>query len=130
MSTTTTILGKIKTIRGLIVTISFASEERPELREVMIVQGHPELILEIQSFNDRGDGVAINMTSSPLIKRGTALESTGLTISVPTGPQTLGRLFNALGQTQDGKPALGPEVPRRSVYKIGGTQEVVGATDA
>lgn len=129
MSATTAIIGKIRTIRGLIVTIAFAGDERPVLREVMTVQGHPELIIEIQSFNDRGDAVAINMTSSPLIKRGTILESTGLTITVPTGPQTLGRLFNALGEPQDGKAAFGPDVPRRSVYKIGGNQDVFGAKD-
>jgi F-type H+-transporting ATPase subunit beta len=129
MSSTTAIIGKIKTIRGLVVTVGFAGEERPVTKEVMVVKGHPELIIEIQSFNEQGDAVCINMTSSPLIKRGTELESTGITISVPTGNKTIGRLFNALGQPQDGKEAFGPEVPRRSVYKIGGNQEVFGAKD-
>ena len=129
MSTTTAIIGKIKTIRGLVVTVSFAGEERPATKEVMIVKGHPELIIEIQSFNVHGDAICINMTSSPLIKRGTELESTGITISVPTGAKTLGRLFNALGQPQDGKEEFGPEVPRRSVYKVGGNQDVFGAND-
>lgn len=129
MTTTTTITGTIKTIRGLVVTIAFTGDERPNLREVMIVKDHPELIIEIQSFEDNGHATAINMTSSPLIKRGTKLESTGLTISVPTGSKTLGRLFNALGQPQDGKGELGPDVPRRSVYKVGGNAEVYGAKD-
>ena len=129
MSTNTVITGTIKTIRGLVVTVTFAGDEHPALKEVMVVKGNPELIIEIQSFNDHGDAICINMTSSPLIKRGTVLESTGLSITVPTGPKTMGRLFNALGQPQDGLEAFGPEAPRRSVYKVGGNQEVFGAND-
>lgn len=125
----TAIIGYIKTIRGLVVTVTFKTDARPGLREVMIVKGHPELLIEIQSYDDNGDAIAINMTSSPLIKRGTELESTGFTVSVPTGEQTLGRLFNALGQPQDGKAAFGPDAPRRSVHKVGGNQEVFGAKD-
>ena len=123
------ITGTVKTIRGLIVTVSFVGEARPAIKEVMLVKDHPDLIIEIQSFTEDGDATCINMTSSPLIKRGTIVESTGITISVPTGAKTMGRLFNALGQPQDGKEPFAPDAPRRSIYKVGVTPEVFGAKD-
>lgn len=108
--------GHIVSIRGLIVEIAFAGEGRPALREVMTIENHPEILLEIQSFTEHRDAICIAFTSSSLVKRGAKVVATGTTISVPTGAKSLGRLFNAVGIPADNGEVLGPDVPRRSVY--------------
>jgi F-type H+/Na+-transporting ATPase subunit beta len=112
----TGIAGHIVSIRGLIVEVAFQGETRPQLREVMTINGHPEVLLEINSFNERRDAICISFMSSPLVKRGATVVSTGTTISVPTGKKALGRLFNSVGLPADHLDDLGSDVPRRSVY--------------
>jgi F-type H+-transporting ATPase subunit beta len=108
--------GHIVGIRGLIVEVAFKGEGRPPLRELLCVEGHPEILMEINSFNERKDAVCISFVSSPLVSRGAKVVATGTTISVPTGTAALGRLFNALGQPTDNLTPYGEGTARRSVY--------------
>jgi F-type H+-transporting ATPase subunit beta len=123
------IVGHIKSIRGLIVEVGFAGEERPALREVMTLDGHPEITLEISSFTQEGDAVCVSFTSSQLVKRSAKVVSVGSTISVPTGVTALGRLYNALGQVADNLDPIGPEVARRSIYQQAISNQVFAAKD-
>jgi len=110
------IVGHIISIRGLIVEVAFTGETRPALREVMTIEGHPEIILEVNSYTEHRNAICIAFTSSPLVHRDTKVVSTGTTISVPTGAAALGRLFNAIGLPADHLTDIGSEVPRRSIY--------------
>ncbi len=123
------ITGHIKIIRGLIVEVAFAGDERPALREVLTIEGHPEIMLEIESFTEHRDAVCISLTTSPLVKRGAKVVSVGTPISVPTGAVTRGRLFNSLGIPVDNKEPIGPEVPRRSIYAPATTSQVFDNKD-
>jgi F-type H+-transporting ATPase subunit beta len=123
------IVGHIKTIRGLIVEVSFVGQDRPLLQEVLNVEGHPEIMLEIQSFNAHRDAICISLTASSLVRRGAKVVSTGSPISVPTGPKTRGRLFNSLGIPVDNLEVIGPDVPRRSVYAPAISKEVYSGKD-
>ncbi len=111
-----TYTGHITSIRGLIVEVAFKGDGRPALREILTIADHPEILLEIQSYNDHRDAICISYVTSPLVRRGATVISTGTTISVPTGAKTLGRIFNAVGQPVDNLEPIGPDVPRRSVY--------------
>src|SRR3954467_7253980 len=102
-----TYTGHIVSIRGLIVEVSFQGDGRPELREVMTIEGHPEVLLEIQSFNERSDAICISFMTSTLVRRGAKVVSTGTTIAVPTGAKSLGRLFNSVGQPADNLEEIG-----------------------
>jgi F-type H+-transporting ATPase subunit beta len=112
----TGISGHIVSIRGLIVEVGFTGEARPSLREILTIEGHPEIMLEINSFTEHRNAICITFVTSSLVRRGGAVISTGNTISVPTGAKALGRLFNAVGLPADELEPIGPEVPRRSVY--------------
>src|SRR5476651_1356761 len=125
----TGIAGHIVSIRGLIVEVGFHGEGRPQLREIMTIEGHPEILLEIQSFNEHRDAICITFMTSSLVRRGAKVVSTGTTISVPTGAAALGRLFNAVGMAQDHKGDIGPEVPRRSIYTSATTNQLYGNKD-
>ena len=111
------IVGHIVSIRGLIVEVAFQGEERPTLREVMTIDGHNDVMMEIQSFTEHRDAICISLTAGPQVARGAKVISTGTTIAVPTGPSTRGRLFNAIGQVADHKDPIGAEVPRRGIYE-------------
>ncbi|HEY6736944.1 MAG TPA: F0F1 ATP synthase subunit beta [Candidatus Saccharimonadia bacterium] len=109
-------VGYIVTIRGLVVEVAFTGDTRPPLHEILTVEGHPEVLLEVNSYNERKDAICIAFVVSEHVKRGAKVVATGSTISVPTGAKALGRLYNAVGQPADNLEPMGPEVPRRSVY--------------
>ncbi|GAC1369252.1 MAG: F0F1 ATP synthase subunit beta [Candidatus Saccharimonadales bacterium] len=123
------ITGQIVSIRGLIVEVSFPGDARPNLREILTIEGHPDIILEIQSFNEHRVATCITYVSSSLVARGAKVISTGTSISVPTGAAALGRLFNAVGLAADNGPVIGPDVPRRSVYTDASSTQLVGNKD-
>ncbi len=61
-----------------------------------------ELVLEVQQHLDNGVVRTVAMGSTDGLKRGIPVEDTGAPISVPVGPETLGRMFNVLGAPIDG----------------------------
>jgi F-type H+-transporting ATPase subunit beta len=124
-----TFSGHIISIRGLIVEVAFQGEGRPELREVMTVDGHPEIILEVNSYNEHRNAICISFVTSPAVRRNAKVVSTGTTISVPTGPKVLGRLYNAVGEPADKLEPLGADVPRRSVYTDASSNQLFGNKD-
>jgi hypothetical protein len=67
--------------------------------------GERELTVEVSQHI--GDNVVrcIAMSSTDGLKRGTPVTDTGRPISVPVGRQTLGRIFNVLGDAVDNRPA-------------------------
>jgi len=123
------IAGNITTIRGLIVEVVFGGEERPMLKEVLNIEGHPEIMLEIQSFNAKRDAICISLTTSSLVKRGAKVVSTGSAISVPTGAKTRGRLFNSLGIPVDNLEEIPANAPRRSIYTASASGKVYAGKD-
>ncbi|MDF2460710.1 MAG: atpD, partial [Candidatus Saccharibacteria bacterium] len=112
----TPVSGHIVSIRGLIVEVAFKGDRRPPLREILTVADSPDVILEINSYNEKRDAICISYVTSPKVRRGAPIISTGQPISVPTGAKALGRLYNSVGQTADDQPQIGPENARRSVY--------------
>ncbi len=121
----------VYSIRGLVVEVICRGDEKPETHELLQLAGHPEVPLEVLMFKDEMTVVCVNLTSSSLIKRGAKLERTKATITIPTGKDTLGRLFNALGQPMDGAGPL-TKVKQRGIYEVppvtsfkGGNEELI-----
>ena len=51
------------------------------------------------------------------LQRGLEVEDTGDSIKVPVGDETLGRVFNVLGETIDGGKELGPDIKRDPIHR-------------
>ena len=100
--------GKIKTIIGPVVDVEFDGGHIPAVYNALSV-ALPEgktLILET-AYHTGGNSVrAIAMDTTDGISRGMEVTDTGAAISVPVGADTLGRIFNVLGEVIDGKPAV------------------------
>ena len=75
------------------------------------------LIAEVQQHlgDDRVRAVAMDSTDG--LARGLAVHDTGGPISVPVGKDTLGRIWNVLGDPVDNKPPAGPEVERWPIHR-------------
>ena len=98
-------IGKIISARGPVIDIAFASEDKlPRLNTAIRIQnGEEELVVEVaQHIGD--DAVrCIAMGPTDGVVRGMDAVDTGHPISVPVGNDTLGRMFNVLGEPIDGK---------------------------
>ncbi len=119
--------GKIVQVIGPVVDVSFPMEESlPEIYNALIVykpETHEKVVLEVAL--ELGDGIvrAIAMESTDGLKRGMEVLDTGSSISVPVGEQTLGRIFNVLGETIDLDPELPEDIVRESIHKTAPTFE-------
>jgi len=100
-----TVTGKVVAIRGGVVDVKFPPEHLPEIYDALEIE-RPEgrLVLEVQQHlgNDVVRTVAMDTTDG--LRRGETVRATGGPIRVPVGPQTLGRIFNVLGDPIDGRP--------------------------
>ena len=111
-----TIIGQVRSIRGLIVHVAIIGEP-PPVRELLTMPGIPEVNLEVLSYGESGTAVCLNLNNHPAVGRGVKLIRTGRSVSVPVGPTALGRIYSALGQPIDGRPA-DPDAPRRGIYDV------------
>ena len=95
--------GKITQIIGAVIDVSFEGE-LPEIYTALQVdnQGN-KLILEVAQHLGEGSVRTIAMDSTEGLKRGDIVINTGSPISVPVGPETLGRIINVIGEPIDEK---------------------------
>lgn len=106
------IIGKITQIMGVVVDVDF-EKELPELfnaLEVKMPDGS-RLVLEVAAHLGEHRVRAIAMGSTDGLRRADQVVDTGSPISVPVGKETLGRVFNVVGDPIDEKPV--PKTKKR-----------------
>lgn len=92
--------GTIRAIRGLMVEVEFL-EELPNLREVLLTDEENPSPLQVQSFTSQTIARCLNLQSARTLYKGMTASRTNKGIEIPVGQQTIGRMFNALGQPMD-----------------------------
>lgn len=99
--------GIILRVAGPVVDVIF-EEEVPKINEALVVElpNKNELILEVAFETGDHEVKTLALGSTDGLSRGMKVKRTGSPIKVPVGMQTLGRIFNVLGQTIDGGKAL------------------------
>lgn len=99
-------IGVVVQIIGAVVDIRFSKERLPKLLNAIIIENEDKKIT-VEVAQHIGDDIVrcIAMSSTDGLIRGLKATDTGATISVPVGEQTLGRIFNVLGDAIDEKPA-------------------------
>ena len=97
--------GKISQIMGAVVDVTFEDGNLPEIMNALNVDRGDEGTLVLEVAQHLGDSVVrtIAMDSTDGLARGVKAEDTGKPISMPVGPETLGRLFDVTGNVIDGK---------------------------
>jgi len=98
--------GKIIQVIGGVVIVCF-EEKLPEIHFALETEIKGEkLILEVEQHIGLNQIKALAMGSSDGLERGQEVIDTGGPISVPVGEETLGRMFNCLGEPIDNQPPL------------------------
>ncbi len=106
-------VGRIVRIVGPVVDVEFPQESMPAIYNALTIDattpiGEVKTVLEVQ-MHLPGDLVrAVAMSSTDGLVRGLEVQDTGNPIMMPVGPETLGRIWNVIGEPVDGKPM--PEV--------------------
>ncbi len=105
-------IGKVTQVVGPVIDVRFADEELPELLSAIEIEWDGKK-LTAEVAQHIGDNVVrcIAMSSTDGLVRGVDAVDMGRGISVPVGEETLGRIFNVLGEPVDEKPA--PEKAER-----------------
>ena len=99
--------GKITQIIGAVLDVKFPVGSLPEINEAIRVKRDDGTTLVVEVAQHLGDDTVrcIAMGSTDGLVRGMEAIATGAPISVPVGENTLGRIFNVLGEPIDNKPA-------------------------
>ena len=102
-------IGHIVRIVGPVVDVEFAPCQIPAIYNALTVEantpaGDVKVLLEVQ-LHLPGDLVrAVAMSSTDGLTRGLEVKDTGNPMMMPVGPETLGRIWNVMGEPVDGKP--------------------------
>ena len=93
--------GKIKQVLGAVVDVSF-DEKLPQILDALVVKHeNKDLVLEVAQHLGENTVRTIAMDSTDGLVRGQEVHDTGEPISVPVGPETLGRILNVVGEPVD-----------------------------
>lgn len=98
--------GKIVQVIGPVVDIEFPQGQLPDIYHAIIVKDEQKKInLTLEAAQHLGNNIVrcIAMSSTDGLQRGMAAENTGAPIAVPVGRETLGRMFNVIGEVIDGQ---------------------------
>ncbi|MED9934118.1 MAG: F0F1 ATP synthase subunit beta, partial [Catenibacillus sp.] len=103
-------IGKVTQIIGAVLDIKFTEGALPEINDAIRIERKDGSVLVSEVAQHLGDDTVrcIAMGTTDGLVRGMEAVSTGAPITVPVGEETLGRIFNVLGEAIDNKPA--PEV--------------------
>ena len=107
--------GKIVQVIGPVVDVEFEAGKLPAIYNALEVQGvenkdvfaySQRLVLEVAQHLGEGQVRTVAMAATEGLTRGMLVNDTGAPISIPVGPETLGRILNVVGEPVDKGPAI------------------------
>lgn len=100
--------GKVSQIMGAVVDVIFEDGRLPGIYNALEITRNDgsKLVLEVAQHIGDATVRTVAMDSTDGLVRGQKVIDTGGPITVPVGPETLGRLFDLLGNPIDGKPPV------------------------
>src|SRR5574337_889989 len=100
--------GVITAVRDLIVTVKFDTDP-PDIGELLLVQDKNRAVLMVEHLGQNQTAVCINLLNDRGVQKRLPVERTGRGVEIPVGPNTVGRVMDALGRPLDGSPMPKPE---------------------
>jgi F-type H+/Na+-transporting ATPase subunit beta len=108
-------VGRVIAITGPVVDVEFPAGQLPAIFNALRIKAPDhDVTVEVQQHLGNNWVRTVAMTTTDGLARGIEVVDTGAPISVPVGPETLGRVFNVLGEVIDGKG----EVKTEQTYAI------------
>lgn len=116
------VTGQIVSIIGPVVDVKFETDQLPAIYNALTVAYEIEKevkTLTLEVAMQLGDGVIRTIAMAPTegLVRGLKVIDTGSPIKVPVGSETLGRIFNVLGEPIDEKDAVSTDVLRAEIHR-------------
>jgi len=110
-------IGKIVQVTGPVVDVEFL-QEIPAINNALVtyVSGN-KLVLEVAMHLGNNVVRTIAMDATEGLQRGAKVEDTGAPITIKVGKETLGRIFNVLGDTIDDKGELSDNCPKLPIHR-------------
>ncbi len=113
-------IGRLKQVIGPILDIEFPDGKLPDLLNAITIQDDLRGIrLTAETTMQIGENTVrcIALSATEGLTRGMEAIDTGAPVKVPVGPQTLGRIFNVLGEAIDQKGDLGEAITRHPIHQ-------------
>ena len=111
--------GEVIQVIGPSVDIRFPEKEVPQLLNAVRIEDpakNIDITLEVAQILGNNTVRCIALSSTDGLSRGIKAKDLGSPVTVPVGPQTLGRIFNVLGQTIDGKGDIANPQAREQIH--------------
>ena len=111
--------GRVTQVLGNVVDVEFPADKLPAIYnaiETAIPGQEAPLVLEVEQLLGNNVVRCVGMGPTDGMKRGQPAFDTGSPITVPVGPETLGRIFNVIGQPIDNMPAP-VNAPRLPIHR-------------
>jgi len=99
-------LGRLESITGPVIDVSFRQGRLPALQEIVEVRGTTPVLAEVMHHEGDNRVRCVAFKSTDGLRRGLEVVATGGPLTVPVGEGVLGRVFNAMGEPVDGGPPL------------------------
>lgn len=114
--------GFVTQVIGPVIDVKFDEGELPKVNDALVVTAHQnekdvEVTLEVAIHLGDHQVRTIAMSATEGIRRGDTVTNTESPIQVPVGKETLGRIFNVLGEEIDGEAPLPTNVRRHSIHR-------------
>lgn len=99
--------GLVTQVVGVVIDVEFQAGKLPAIYNALTIErDNTTLTLEVAQHLSETTIRAISLSSTDGLERGAEVVDTGAPVSVPVGKETLGRMFNVIGEPIDGKKAV------------------------
>ena len=116
--------GRIVQVMGPVVDVLFEDGELPNIKDALEVDnGDKTCIMEVAQHLGNSEVRCLMLAASEGLHKDMEVRATGSGIKVPVGDQTLGRLFNVLGQTIDDGKEIEKDAERWETHRQAPTFE-------
>jgi len=105
--------GKVIAIRGQVVEVSF-SGDKPTVHDVLVLENNPLVKMEVYTSSGPDSYFCLLLTEGSTIARGVGVINTLKPITIPVGPEVLGRVIDLFGNPRD----KGPQIQTKDTWPI------------
>lgn len=110
--------GSILSLKDFVIRVQFDNED-PIVNELVAVENGHDTKLLVDHLETGGIAFCLNINGDLRLTKGMVVNRTHKGIEIPIGDKTIGRVFNALGQSLDGMPAPeGQDVLYKEILKL------------
>ena len=105
MSKKANITGKIRALKGLVITVQFV-DDMPSINEIVYVDNENDSPLHVSSLSGGDTAICLNIGGDYGIQKGDGVSRSGKSLEIPVGEEMIGRVWDAMARPIDGKPQL------------------------